>query len=122
MTNTPDGPPLVDGEHPARDLLNRLGRAHALALLYYLTRVDQRPWRFGELEAELGISPNTLSKRLDELAEVGLIERTAYDEMPPRVEYEATAKAQELSPIFGQLREWARRHWPEANEAFETGE
>lgn len=107
----------VPGQRPVE---SRLGRAHALATLYYLTRVEQRPWRFSELETELDISPNTLSNRLDEFEEVGLVTRTAYDEMPPRVEYEATKKAQELSPIFEQLYEWAERHWPEANDAFET--
>lgn len=111
---------MIDGEHPARDLLNRLGRAHALATLYYLTRVDRRPWRFSELEAELAISPNTLSRRLDELEEVDLVERAAYDEMPPRVEYEATEKARESSPVFERLYEWARRHRPDADEGFET--
>lgn len=113
-------PPLSDGDHPARQLLDLLGRAHAMAILYYLTRRDKRPWRFGELQDELDVSPNTLSNRLSELTEAGLLERRSYDEIPPRVEYVATTKARELSPIFGALYQWAERHWPEANDAFET--
>jgi DNA-binding HxlR family transcriptional regulator len=93
-----------------------------MAILYYLTRRDQRPWRFGELQDELDVSPNTLSNRLSELTEAGLLERRSYDEIPPRVEYVATTKARELSPIFGDLYRWAQRHWPEAEASFETGD
>lgn len=112
-------PALSDGEHPAREFMNLLGRAHALAILYYLARRDPRPWRFTELQNELEVSPNTLSKRLDELTEAGLLTRRSYDEIPPRVEYEATPKAKELDPVFRELREWAGRHWPTAEDAFE---
>ncbi|SFC07962.1 transcriptional regulator, HxlR family [Halobiforma haloterrestris] len=122
MADESRSPPLSDGEHPARELMDLLGRAHALAILYYVTRREQRPWRFNELEAELDISPNTLSNRLEELTDAGLLTRRSYDEIPPRVEYEATTKAQELNPIFKDLHAWAERHWPEANEAFENEE
>jgi DNA-binding HxlR family transcriptional regulator len=120
MDDPDHAPPLSGGDHPARELLDLLGRAHALAILYYVTRRDPRPWRFSELEAELDISPNTLSNRLAELTEAGLLERTSYDEIPPRVEYTATTRAEELSPIFGDLYAWAERHWAEAEVGFET--
>jgi DNA-binding HxlR family transcriptional regulator len=100
--------------------MDLLGKAHALAILYYVTRREQRPWRFTELQEELGVSPNTLSNRLAELTEAGLLERHSYDEIPPRVEYEATTKARELDPIFRDLYQWADRHWPEAAEGFDT--
>jgi DNA-binding HxlR family transcriptional regulator len=115
-------PPLSDGDHPARQLMDLLGRAHALAILYYLVRRDQRPWRFGELQDELDVSPNTLSNRLSELTEAGLLERQSYDEIPPRVEYVATTKARELNPTFRELYRWADRHWPDAEAGFETDE
>lgn len=120
MTDRPPAPPLADGEHPAEDLLALLGRTHALAILYYVVRVEQRSWRFNELEAELDISPSTLSARLEELTDAGLLARTAHDEVPPRVEYAATEKARELNPVFEELYGWARDHWPEADDAFET--
>jgi DNA-binding HxlR family transcriptional regulator len=113
-------PPLSGGDHPARQLLDLLGRAHALAILYYVARREQRPWRFTELQDELDVSPNTLSNRLAELTEAGLLERHSYDEIPPRVEYEATTKARELDPVFRDLYQWADRHWPEAAEGFDT--
>lgn len=122
MTDRPPAPPLADGEHPARDLLNLLGRTHALAILYYLIRVEPRSWRFNELESELDVSPSTLSTRLEELADAGLIQRTTYDEVPPRVEYEATEKARELNAVFERLHDWAEDHWPDAEDAFDAPE
>jgi DNA-binding HxlR family transcriptional regulator len=53
--------------------------------------------RFGDLLRSLeGISPKTLSLRLRELEEHGLIKRTVYPEVPPRVEYELTDKGRQL--------------------------
>jgi DNA-binding HxlR family transcriptional regulator len=120
MSEDDPAPPLADGEHPARELFDLLGRAHAIAILYYVTRRERRPWRFTELQEALDVSPNTLSNRLSELTEAGLLERRSYDEIPPRVEYEATTKAMELNPIFADLYAWAERHWPEAEAGFEN--
>lgn len=96
-------------EATVADLLDLLGKAHTMAILREFA-FTEGSLRFSDLEDGLGVSPNTLSARLRELVDAGLLSRTAYDEMPPRVEYEATEKAQELSPIFGQLHEWARQH------------
>ena len=103
-------PGEYDGGHPATDLFALLGRSHAMAVLFYVVKADQRPWRFSELEETLEISPNTLSSRLEELVEADLLERRSYDEIPPRVEYEATQQALDLAPVFEQLREWAETH------------
>jgi DNA-binding HxlR family transcriptional regulator len=99
-----------DGGHPARNVLNLLGRAHTMAILYYVAKQDTTPWRFSELEETLGVSPNTLSKRLEELVAAGMLERRSYDEIPPRVEYQATEKALDLDPVFKELRAWADEH------------
>ncbi len=56
------------------------------------------------------MSPNTLSDRLKELVKAGLLSRTSYNEIPPRVDYEATPKAVDLKPVFEALGEWAERH------------
>ena len=96
--------------HPAAPLFTLLGKAHTMRILHQIVRVDQRPWRFSELQGILEISPNTLSTRLEELTEAGLVTRTQYDEIPPRVEYEATEKAADLAPVFRELRDWARTH------------
>ncbi|MFB9808049.1 winged helix-turn-helix transcriptional regulator [Haladaptatus pallidirubidus] len=76
-------------------LLNLLGKKHTIVILHQFATGDG-PLRFGDLEEAVDIAPNTLSNRLEELTEVGLLTRQAYDEIPPRVEYNATEKAKEL--------------------------
>ena len=68
------------------------------------------PLRFSELESALGVAPNTLSVRLRELTDAGLLGREAYDEAPPRVEYEPTPAAEALFPAFGHMHVWAMEH------------
>lgn len=103
------GPTSGDG-CPVSDVFDLLGRAHMLAVLHGFTEADGGPLRFNELETSLSISPNTLSARLKELTRAGLLERRSYDEIPPRVEYEATAKAEDLCGVFDEIEAWARRH------------
>jgi DNA-binding HxlR family transcriptional regulator len=65
--------------------------------------------RFCELERSLaGISPRTLSLRLRALEEEGIVERTTYAEVPPRVEYTLTEKGRALVPIIDSMREYGR--------------
>lgn len=87
-------------------LLALLGKRHTLALLYLFAR-DPGPWRFGEVETELGVSPTTLTERLRDLTAAGFLTRTAYDETPPRVEYVATDRADALKPAFTALYCWS---------------
>lgn len=88
------------------ELLSLFERAHALAILAAFAAADG-PLRFGELEATTGVAPNTLSARLGELTTAGLVERHAYDETPPRVEYEPTERGRALFPLFTHLYRWA---------------
>ena len=92
------------------DLFRILGKAHMLDILHVFTREGPGPRRFVDLQQRLRLSPNTLSERLKELVEAGLLTRTAYNEIPPRVDYEATAKALDLTPVFETLLDWAARH------------
>lgn len=52
------------------------------------------------------MSSSTLSTRLDELREAGLLERERYDEIPPRVEYSLTHDGEELCELLEPLLEW----------------
>lgn len=64
--------------------------------------------RFSELEEHLPTaSTSTLSDRLEELVETGLVTRTQYNEIPPRVEYELTDDGKELRTKLEPLLEWA---------------
>lgn len=97
-------------EQRVASLLALLGKSHTNAILYHLVYQDPGPWRFSELEGVLDISPNTLTERLKELVNAGLLTRTPYNEIPPRVEYEATGKATDLLPVFRTLYTWAHEH------------
>lgn len=100
-----------EGGCQVTDLFRLLGKTHVLDILYLFTQEDRgAPRRFVEVQHRLRLSPNTLSERLKELVEAGLLTRTAYSEIPPRVDYQATAKALDLDTVFHALGSWAKRH------------
>ncbi|HEU4658735.1 MAG TPA: helix-turn-helix domain-containing protein [Capillimicrobium sp.] len=73
--------------------------------------------RFCELERSLaGISPRTLSLRLRALEEEGIVERQTYAEVPPRVEYQLTAKGRDLLPIIEDMRRYGLRWLGDADD------
>lgn len=96
-------------EETVAALLALLGKAHAMAVLSTFA-FSEGPLRFSDLEGELDIAPNTLSARLKDLTEAGLLDRRAYDELPPRVEYTPTERAESLFPVFAHLHHWAIEH------------
>lgn len=60
--------------------------------------------RFNQLRRSLGsISPKTLTERLTELEDQGLVSRKVYAEVPPRVEYSLTEKGKGLSAVFDSM-------------------
>ncbi|NGM80928.1 helix-turn-helix transcriptional regulator [Paenibacillus sp. 7124] len=66
--------------------------------------------RFSDLlKSMVGISPKTLSLRLKELEENGVVERKVYPEVPPRVEYTITEKGRQLEGIFIELKRFGLR-------------
>lgn len=66
--------------------------------------------RFCELERSLsGISPRTLSLRLRTLEGEGIVERTTYPDVPPRVTYSLTDKGRDLIPLIERMREYGDR-------------
>ena len=83
-------------------LLELLGRKGCYAILRGLLDGKQR---FGQLQSLTGLPPRTLSQRLKELEEAGLISRTSYPEVPPRVDYSLTPKGQQLRSTLSALGE-----------------
>ena len=74
--------------------------------------------RFVELERRLtSITPKVLTQRLRQLERDGLVTRTYYAEVPPRVEYEITELGASLGPLFAQLATWADAHLPVVEQA-----
>ena len=67
--------------------------------------------RFCELEKSVGsINPRTLSQRLDDLQEHGIITREVFAEVPPRSEYSLTSKGRDLLPILQQMATWGNKY------------
>ena len=66
-----------------------------------------RPWRFNELKKSLeGISQKVLTDSLRSMEEDGLITRTVYPEVPPRVEYALSELGESMRPILAAMQEW----------------
>jgi DNA-binding HxlR family transcriptional regulator len=66
--------------------------------------------RFCELERSLtGISPRTLSLRLRALEEEGMVQRSTFPAVPPRVEYALTEKGRALIPLIDDMRAYGER-------------
>jgi DNA-binding HxlR family transcriptional regulator len=83
--------------------------------LEILWLLNQGTHRFGELKRGLpGITQHMLTAQLRALEKDGLIKRTIFAEVPPRVEYEITPAARRLRPIFLEIVKWAEDHQPEA--------
>ena len=67
--------------------------------------------RFGELRRRLpNCSQRMLTLQLRELEEDGLVKRTVFAEVPPRVEYELTAFGRSLEPVLLGLRDWGEKY------------
>jgi DNA-binding HxlR family transcriptional regulator len=67
--------------------------------------------RFGELRHSLNkVSPKTLTDRLRFLESKGIITRTVYPEVPPRVEYALTERGRELGAIIDAMAQWGARN------------
>ena len=67
--------------------------------------------RYGELKRRVfGITNTMLANSLKEMEEAGLVERHQYNEMPVRVEYSITPKAQSIVPILLELKKWGEEN------------
>lgn len=88
--------------------LSVLGGRWKGVVLYWLLPGKKR---FGELRRKLpSCSQRMLTVQLRELEEDGLVKRTVYAEVPPRVEYELTAFGRSVEPILLGMREWGERY------------
>ncbi|HLI01978.1 MAG TPA: helix-turn-helix domain-containing protein [Acidimicrobiales bacterium] len=66
--------------------------------------------RFDEFQERLGISRNVLTQRLGRLIDDGIVEKTLYQDHPPRYEYRLTEKGRDLWPILTAMRHWGDRY------------
>ena len=82
----------------------------AIPILYRLI-VIEKPIRFGELQRAVApITQKELTRQLRAFERNGLVHRRVYAEVPPRVEYEATALGKTLQQPLGALFVWMTKH------------
>ena len=72
--------------------------------------LEDGPRRFSELRVPIRATPKVLTQTLRALERDGMITRTAYAEIPPRVEYELTPLGRTLLEPMAACREWAAQH------------
>lgn len=100
---------------PSRTSLARI--ANKWTAMIVITLSDG-PSRFTHIQSAVqGISGKVLTDTLRALARDGMVERHAYAEVPPRVEYQLTELGQTLSEPLGALRSWAETHFDAVQEA-----
>jgi DNA-binding HxlR family transcriptional regulator len=97
------------------DILNRIGDKWSVMVVGHLTR---KTMRFNELRHAIGgISQRMLTLTLRNLERDGLVTRTVYPEIPPRVEYQLTELGRTLTDPLDTLWNWAALHMSAVNEA-----
>jgi DNA-binding HxlR family transcriptional regulator len=100
----------------ARDVLARVGDTWSVYVMHILG--DARTLRFNELRKEVdGISQRMLTVTLRGLERDGLVARTVYAEVPPRVEYSLTPLGITLRQIIRGLVAWSGEHLAEVDAA-----
>jgi DNA-binding HxlR family transcriptional regulator len=93
---------------PTRQVINRIGDRWSLLVLYAL---DGRTLRFQELRRAVdGVSQKMLTQTLRVLERDGLVSRTIYASVPPKVEYCLTPLGASLSERIAAIRTWAYDH------------
>ena len=94
-------------ECPVRNIIARIGDKWCVLVLLTLDGTRQ-PMRFKAIEAAIpDISQKMLTQTLRNLEADGLVSRKVYAEVPPRVEYELTARSHSLLPHIHSLIDWA---------------
>lgn len=94
---------------PVGGVMDLLSRKYAIQVICAVGLL--RPVRYSEIEAAFDeVSSSTLSTRLEELTEAGLLEREQYDTIPPRVEYDLTGEGEQLRELLEPLVRWAEDH------------
>jgi DNA-binding HxlR family transcriptional regulator len=115
---------MTNGENPDEFEPSDAVRRAALAKFHWALGILTGKWkgeilwqlaqgkeRFGALRRLIpGVSQHMLTAQLRELEADGLVKRTVYPEVPPRVEYEITEAARALRPVFEELFKWSEQY------------
>jgi DNA-binding HxlR family transcriptional regulator len=115
-TASPDGRfDVLAAACPTRQVINRVGDRWSLLVLYAL---ESRTLRFQELRRAVeGVSQKMLTQTLRTLERDGLVNRTIYASVPPKVEYALTALGVDLSEPIASIRGWAYENMDQIEQA-----
>ena len=98
---------LTKEEMPACPVATTVALIGSKWKLLILRNLMARPWRFNELRKDLaGISQKVLTDSLRSMEEDGLVTRTIYAEVPPRVEYALSDLGESMRPVIQSMQEW----------------
>jgi DNA-binding HxlR family transcriptional regulator len=98
-----------DTDCPVASAVERVGEWWSILILRDATHGMTK---FDEFQKSLGISPNSLSRRLGALVHAGLLERRRYSERPPRDEYMLTEAGRAFRPVLIALARWGGEFYP----------
>ena len=102
---------LTKEELPACPVATTVQLIGSKRKLLILRNLMARPWRFNELRRDLeGISQKVLTDSLRAMEEDGIITRTVYPEVPPRVEYALSPLGESMRPILDAMEEWGTNY------------
>lgn len=108
-------PDVYAANCPTRQVLDLIGDKWSVLVIGLL---EDEPQRFSELRRAIkGISQKMLTQTLRGLERDGLVSRTVYAEVPPRVEYALTPLGETLIPPISAIRCWAEQHIDEVTQA-----
>lgn len=93
-----------DGPCAVVDSMDQIGSKWRLVVLHELQTGEQR---FNELKESTGASSRTLSRVLDDLQELDLVDRRLEEDAPVATFYSLTAKGESLCPVFDAIEGWA---------------
>ena len=111
MSTANNDAPVDDTRLPARRILNLIGDKWTPVVLYCLSLRDFR--RFNELHRQLpDISKKMLIQTLRDLERDGLVERTVFQQVPPKTEYRLTEDGHRIREPIAQLCSWAIQNEP----------
>ena len=98
---------LTKEEMPACPVATTVALIGSKCKLLILRNLMARPWRFNELKKDLnGVSQKVLTDSLRSLEEDGIVTRTVYPEVPPRVEYALSDLGESMRPIIDVMQRW----------------
>lgn len=105
-------------DEAVREMMTRIGDKWSIFLVVALAKANDQRARFTHLQKAIpGISQRMLSATLRNLEKDGMVTRTVFAEVPPRVEYQLTTLGMSLLDPMQALVDWVGKHWDQVQNA-----